>query len=44
MLLKIPFDRWIACMYAQGKTIVDVMPSWRARYQELYKQMQEVLS
>jgi len=44
VLLKIPFDRGIASLYAEGKPLVDAMPSWRTRYQTLYRRMQEVLS
>ncbi|MFC2077449.1 ATP-binding protein [Candidatus Bipolaricaulota bacterium] len=44
VLLKIPFDRGIASLYAEGKPLVDAMPSWRTRYQTLYCRMQEVLS
>jgi len=44
ILLKIPFDRGIASLYAEGKPLVDAMPSWRTRYQTLYRRMQEVLS
>lgn len=44
VLLKIPFDRGIASLYATGTPLVDATPSWRARYQTLYSQMLEVIS
>jgi len=44
VLLRIPFDRGIASLYAEGKAIVDAMPSWRSWYQALYKQIEEVSS
>jgi len=44
VLLKISFDREIASLYAQGKPLVDSMPSWRNRYRELHHQMLEVVS
>ena len=44
VLLKIPFDRGIASLYATGTPLVDATPSWRTLYQTLYSQMLEVVS
>lgn len=44
VLLKIPFDRGIASHYAAGRSIVDVMPSWRIEYRALYEKMEKLLS
>jgi len=44
VLLEIPFDREIASLYAEGKAIADVTPSWRRRYRALFGQIKEMLS
>jgi MinD superfamily P-loop ATPase len=44
VLLTIPFDREIASLYAEGKPLVDEMPSWRSRYQTLHSRILEVVS
>ncbi|MBU0595650.1 ATP-binding protein [Candidatus Bipolaricaulota bacterium] len=44
VLLVIPFDRGIASLCAIGTPLVSATPSWRARYQELFRQIVEVAS
>jgi len=44
VLLKIPFDREIASLYAEGKPLVESSEVWRERYRELYRRIREVVS
>jgi len=44
ILLRIPFDREIASLYATGTPLVAAMPSWRSQFEELYRQILEVVS
>jgi MinD superfamily P-loop ATPase len=39
VLMEIPFDRRIAEAYSRGDMIVDVMPQWKAKFQELYEKI-----
>ncbi len=39
VLLEIPFERKIAEAYSVGKLIVEIMPEWKEKFRELYKQM-----
>ncbi len=39
ILLEIPFERRFAEAYSQGETIVGVMPEWKQKFQQLYKQI-----
>ncbi len=43
LLLEIPFDRRIAEAYSRGDMIVDVMPEWRLKFQELYSNIQKIV-
>ena len=43
VLMEIPFDRRIAEAYSRGDMIVDVMPEWKEKFQELYKKIKELL-
>ena len=43
ILMEIPFDRRIAEAYSRGDMIVDVMPEWKEKFQELYKKIKELL-
>jgi MinD superfamily P-loop ATPase len=36
ILMEIPFDRDIAESYARGGILVEVMPKWKGRFQELW--------
>ena len=36
VLLRIPFDRRIAEAYAGGMPLIEALPDYRARFQELY--------
>jgi len=42
VLLEIPFDRRIAEAYSRGDMIVDVMPEWKEKFQELYQKIKEI--
>ena len=39
ILLEIPFARKIAEAYSCGRMIVDVMPEWKERFREMYRQI-----
>jgi MinD superfamily P-loop ATPase len=42
ILLEIPFDRRIAEAYSRGDMIVDVMPEWKAKFQEHYEKIKKI--
>ena len=42
ILMEIPFDRRIAEAYSRGDMIVDVMPEWKAKFQELYEKINKI--
>jgi MinD superfamily P-loop ATPase len=42
ILTEIPFDRRIAEAYSRGDMIVDVMPEWKEKFQELYKKSKKI--
>jgi len=44
ILMEIPFDRRIAVAYSKGDMIVDVMPEWKERFDELYHKIIGILS
>lgn len=44
LLLEIPFDRRIAEAYSRGDMIVDVMPEWKQKFQELYRSIEKIVS
>jgi len=39
ILMEIPFDRDIAESYARGGILVEVMPKWKGRFQELWEKI-----
>ncbi|MHA1125390.1 MAG: nucleotide-binding protein [Candidatus Heimdallarchaeota archaeon] len=41
ILMKIPFKREIAEAYAIGKIMIDILPEWKVKFQELYTQIEE---
>ncbi len=41
VLMEIPFDRRIAEAYSKGKMIVEVLPEWEEKFQELYNQIKK---
>jgi len=43
ILLEIPFDRRIAQAYSTGELLVDAMPEWKKRFQDLYRGIQEIV-
>ena len=44
ILMEIPFDRKIAEAYSRGDMIVDVMPEWKIKFQELYEKIKVQLN
>ena len=42
ILMEIPFDRRIAEAYSRGDMIVDVMPEWKEKFQELYEKIKKI--
>ena len=44
VLMEIPFDRGIAEAYSRGDLLVEAQPDWKARFQELYKRIQDIVS
>jgi MinD superfamily P-loop ATPase len=42
VLMEIPFDRQIAEAYSRGNMIVDVMPEWKEKFQELYEKIEKI--
>ena len=44
VLMEIPFDRRIAVAYSKGDMIVDVIPEWKERFDELYQKIRGILS
>lgn len=42
VLLEIPFDRAIAEAYSRGRTMVEIMPEWRAKFCELYGKIEQL--
>ena len=41
VLLRIPMDRRIAEAYSDGKLVVDAIPEYRTRFQELYQRIKQ---
>jgi MinD superfamily P-loop ATPase len=44
VLLRIPMDRRVAEAYSEGKTVVDEIPEYRARFRELYHCIREAVA
>ena len=44
ILMEIPFDRRIAEAYSRGEMLVDMMPEWKERFLNLYRQIKEIKS
>jgi len=42
ILMEIPFDRRIAEAYSRGDMVVDVMPEWKEKFQELYHRIEKI--
>lgn len=42
--LKIPFDREIASLYAEGIPLVDAVPAWKDRFLALYEHLKETIA
>ena len=44
ILLEIPFDRKIAETYSRGEMIVDILPEWKERFLNLYRDIKTVVA
>lgn len=44
ILMEIPFDRHIAELYSKGIPFVDELPEYRTKFQEMMKQLEEVVN
>jgi len=42
VLMRIPFDRDLASLYAEGRPMVDAMPEWRDRFRVLHEDLKEI--
>ncbi|WP_035273495.1 ATP-binding protein [Desulfogranum japonicum] len=43
VLMEIPFDRKIAEAYSHGKTMVEELPEWAGKFQNLYTQIERLV-
>ena len=43
ILMKIPFDQKIAEAYSRGDMIVEVLPEWKQKFQDLYQQIKNIV-
>ena len=43
ILLTIPFDRRIAEIYSQGKIIVEEIPEWKKKFQDLFHDIEAII-
>jgi MinD superfamily P-loop ATPase len=44
VLMEIPFDRRIAEAYSKGEVLVEVMPEWQDKFEELYHKIRRILA
>ncbi|MEJ2166682.1 MAG: ATP-binding protein [Desulfobacterales bacterium] len=44
VLMEIPYDRRIAEAYSKGEMIVEAMPDWKAKFNELYQKIKQLVS
>jgi len=42
ILMEIPFDRAIAEAYSQGRLMVEAMPAWKGKFQELFSRIEQL--
>ncbi len=42
ILMEIPFDRRMAEAYSRGEMIVEAMPEWKEKFQELYRRIEDL--
>ena len=42
ILMEIPFDRAIAEAYSRGRLMVEVMPAWKGKFQELFSRIEQL--
>ncbi|MEN8245860.1 MAG: ATP-binding protein [Thermodesulfobacteriota bacterium] len=42
ILMEIPFDRAIAEAYSRGRLIVEAMPAWKGKFQELFSRIEQL--
>jgi MinD superfamily P-loop ATPase len=43
VLMRIPFERRIAEAYSRGKTIVEILPEYKEKFQHVYHQIMQIL-
>ena len=43
VLMRIPFDQKIAEVYSRGDMLVEVMPEWKSRFQDLFQRIENIL-
>ena len=43
ILMEIPFDRRIAEAYSRGEILVEVMPEWKTRFNDLYRRIEALV-
>jgi len=41
LMMEIPFDRRIAEIYSRGGLMVEEMPQWKAKFRELYREIEK---
>ncbi len=42
--MEIPFDRKIAESYSKGEMLVEVMPEWKQKFQDLFHRIEEIIA
>ena len=42
ILMEIPFDRAIAEAYSRGRLMVEAMPAWKGKFQELFSRIEQL--
>jgi len=42
ILMEIPFDRAIAEAYSRGHLMVELMPEWKGKFQELFSRIEKL--
>lgn len=42
ILMEIPFDRAIAEAYSRGRLMVEAMPAWKGKFQELFNRIEQL--
>ena len=42
VLLEIPFDRAIASAYSRGQLLIDILPHWQEKFQDLFEKIKQM--